>query len=173
MVFDGTPKEGLIAYSDSDWAMDLSNHHSITGYFFKLAGSTVSWLSKAQKTVALSSTEAEYMAISDCCHQAMWVINLFSKIGFHVMPMTICGNNQSSLFIGSNPVQEKWTKHIDICYHYICECSKNDKVSIVFIPGTDNPTNMFTKNLDWVKFEKFHKHLGLTFGPMKKHLTGA
>ena len=104
MVFDGTPKEGLIAYSDSDWAMDLSNLCSITGYFFKLAGSMVSWLLKAQKTVALSSTEAEYMAISNCCHQAIWIINLFSEIGFHITPMTICGNNQGSLFIGSNPV---------------------------------------------------------------------
>ena len=113
------------------------------------------------------------MAISDCCRQAMWIINLFAEIGFHVMPITICGNNQSSLFIGSNPVQEKWTKHIDIHYHYICECIKNDKVSVVFIPGTDNPANMFTKNLDQIKFEKFREHLGLTFGPTKKCLTGA
>ena len=80
MVFDGTHKKGLIAYSDSNWATDLSNHHSITGYFFKLAGSTVLWLLRAQKTVALSSTEAEYMAISDCCCQAMWIINLFAEI---------------------------------------------------------------------------------------------
>ena len=53
MVFDGAPKEGLIVYSDSNWAVDLSNCCSITGYFFKLAGSMVSWLSRAQKTVAL------------------------------------------------------------------------------------------------------------------------
>ena len=74
------------------------------------------------------------MAIFDCCHQAMWIINLFSEIGFHIMPMTICGNNQGSLFIGSNSVQEKWTKHIDICYHCICECIKNDKVSVILVP---------------------------------------
>ena len=113
------------------------------------------------------------MAISNCCHQAMWIINLFAEIGFHVTPITICGDNQGSLFIGSNPVQEKQTKHIDIHYHYIHECIENDKVSIVFIPGTDNPADMFTKNLDRVKFKKFHEHLGLTFRPMKKRLTGA
>jgi len=93
MVFDGKTNEGLIAHSDSDWAMDVNNCHSVTGYFFKLAGSLVSWLSRAQKTVALSSTEAEYMAISDCCCQAMWMTNLFGEIGFHVSPITICGNN--------------------------------------------------------------------------------
>jgi len=71
MVFDGKTNEGLIAHSDSDWAVDVNNRRSVTGYFFKLAGSSVSWLSRAQKTVTLSSIKAEYMAISDCCHQAM------------------------------------------------------------------------------------------------------
>ena len=71
MVFDSKTSEGLIAHSDSDWAVDVNNRRSVTGYFFKLAGSSVSWLSRAQKTVTLSSIKAEYMAISDCCHQAM------------------------------------------------------------------------------------------------------
>jgi len=119
MVFDGNTNKGLIVHSDSDWAADINNCCSITGYFFKLAGSSVSWLSQAQKTVALSSTKAEYMAISDCCQQAMWITNLFGEIGFPISLITICGNNQGSLFIGSNPVQEKQTKHIDIHYHYI------------------------------------------------------
>jgi len=71
MVFDGNTNEGLIAHSDSDWTADINNCCSITGYFFKLARSSVSWLSRAQNSVALSSTEAEYMAILDCCRQAM------------------------------------------------------------------------------------------------------
>jgi len=167
MVFDGNTNKGLIAHSDSDWATDINNHCSITGYFFKLARLLVSWLSQAQKTVALSSTKAEYMAISDCCWQAMWITNLFGEIGFPVSLITICGDNQGSLFIGSNPVQEKWTKHIDICYHYIRECIEDNKVSVVFIPGNDNLADMFTKNLDRLKFVKFREQLGLTFGPTK------
>ena len=165
MIFDGASNEGLIAHSDSDWAADTATHRSITGYFYKLAGSTVCWLSKAQKTVALSSTEAEYMAISDCCRQAMWITNLFGELGFHVSPITICGDNQGSIFIGSNPVQEKRTKHIDIRYHYIRECIDDNKVSVVFVPGNDNPADMFTKNLAQILFRKFREHLGLTFGP--------
>jgi len=167
MVFDGNTNDGLIVHSDSNWAADINNCCSITGYFFKLAGSSVSWLSRAQKMVALSSTEAEYMAISDCCQQAMWITNLFGEIAFPVSLITICGNNQGSLFIGSNPVQEKQTKHIDICYHYIRECIEDNKVSVVFIPGNDNPADMFTKNLDHLKFIKFWEQLGLTFGPSK------
>jgi len=119
--------------------MDINNRHSITGYFFKLARSSVSWLSQAQKTVALSSTKTEYMAISDCCQQAMWITNLFGEIGFPVSPITICGDNQGSLFISSNSVQEKQTKYIDIRYHYIRECIE----------------------------VKFWEQLGLTFGPSK------
>jgi len=85
----------------------------------------------------------------------MWMTNLFREIGFHVSPITICGNNQDSIFFGSNPVQEKQTKHIDIRYHYICECIEDNKVSVVFIPGNNNLADMFTKNLDHLKFAKF------------------
>ena len=65
LVFDGTSGKGLIAYTDSNWAADMIKHQSITGNFFKLAGGILAWQSQAQKTVALSSTEAKYMALSD------------------------------------------------------------------------------------------------------------
>jgi len=107
------------------------------------------------------------MVISDCCQQAMWITNLFGEIGFPILPITICSDNQGSLFISSNPVQEKQTKHIDIHYHYIRECIEDNKVSVVFVPGNDNLADMFTKNLDRVKFVKFQEQLGLTFGPSR------
>ena len=93
--------------------------------------------------------------------------NLFREIGFHVSLIMICGDNLGSIFIGSNPVQEKWIKHIDIRYHYIHECIKDNKVSVVFVPENDNLADMFTKNLDHLKFVKFREQLGLTFGPTK------
>ena len=71
MVFDGSHDAGLIAYTDSDWAADVIKRRSITGYFFKLAKGIFSWQSRAQKTVAHSSTEAEYMALSDTSRQAV------------------------------------------------------------------------------------------------------
>ena len=97
----------------------------------------------------------------------MWIINLFGEIGFPVSLITICGNNEGSLFIGSNLVQEKRTKHIDIHYHYIWECIEDNKVSVVFVPGNNNLADMFTKNLDRLKFVKFREQLGLIFGPSK------
>ena len=66
LVYDGDSQKGIYAYTDSDWAADKIKHQSITGYFFKIANGIFSWCTHAQKTVALSSTEAKYMAMSDC-----------------------------------------------------------------------------------------------------------
>ena len=82
-----------------------SIHKSQTGYFFQLAGASISWQSHAQKTIALSSTKAEYMALCDCCKQAKWIKTLLSKLGINVRPVPINGDNQGSIFLGSNPVQ--------------------------------------------------------------------
>jgi hypothetical protein len=163
IVYDGEKSEGLQAFTDSDWAADLIKRRSTTGYFVTLASSVVCWQSRLQKTVALSSTEAEYMALSDTCRQISWIQSLFGELGFTLTRIPICGDNQGSIFIGSNPVQERRTKHIDIRYHYIRECIEGDKVTVVFIPGSDNPADMFTKNLAAIKFTKFRDSLGIKF----------
>jgi len=128
-----------------------------------LASGIVCWQSCLQKTVVLSSTEAKYMAMLDTCQQITWIQSLFWELGYYLVPTPICGDNQGSIFIRSNPVQERWTKHIDICYHYICECIKDGKVSVYFIPGNENLANMFTKNLGAIDFLHFRKHLGIKF----------
>jgi len=163
VVYDGVRNEGLIAHTDSDWASNLIKHQSTTGFFTSLASSIVCWQSHLQKTVALSSTEAGYMAMLDTCQQIMWIQSLFQELGYDLAPTPICGDNQGSIFIGSNPVQEWQTKHIDIHYHYICECIKDGKVSVYFIPDNGNLANMFTKNLGAIDFLQFRKHLGIKF----------
>src|SRR5271168_2337604 len=117
------------------------------------------WQSRAQKTIALSSTEAEYMALSDCSRQAVWIKSLLSELGINVLPIHINGDNQGSIFIGSNPVQEKRFKHIDIRYHYIRQCIEDKKISLYFVPGSENPADMFTKNLGKLKFLQFRDQL--------------
>ena len=114
LVFDGASNEGLIAITDLDWATDKIRCRSQTGFFFMIAGPIFSWQSQAQKTVALSSTEAKYMALFNCSQQAVWIKSLLEELGIRVNPIHVNGNNQGSIFIGSNPVQEKRSKHIDI-----------------------------------------------------------
>jgi hypothetical protein len=163
LVYGKTADKGLMAYTDSDWAADKIWCQSVTGYFFKLADSIISWCSHAQKTVALSSTEAEYMALSNCSHQAVWIKTMIEELGIVFKTVPIYCDNQGASFIASNPVQESHTKHIDIRYHYICELVGAKKVETMFVPGEMNPAHMFTKNLQKVKFLKFRSQLGLDF----------
>jgi hypothetical protein len=135
----------------------------MTGFFVKLAGGIICWQSHLQKTVTLSSTEAEYMALSDMSHQIKWIQSLLSEPGYQIKCIPICTDNQGSIFIGCNPVQERRTKHIDIHYHYVHECIENKDVSVVFIEGKDNLADMFTKNLGTTLFLKFRDSLRITF----------
>jgi hypothetical protein len=163
LTYDGGAGQGLSATTDSDWAADVNNRRSQTGFFLRLAGGPISWSSRAQKTVALSSTEAEYMALSDCSRQVVWVRTLLGELGYQLRPIPICGDNQGSIFIASNPVTEKRSKHIDIRYHYIREVIRRKIVEVYFIEGEENPADILTKNLGHVKFQKFRAMLGLEF----------
>ena len=101
------------------------------------------------------------MALSDCSRQAMWIKSLLSELGLTLSAIPIY--NQGSIFIGSNPVQERRTKHIDIHYHYIRQCIEDRNIELMFIEGSNNPANMFFKNLGNIKFSKFRETLGLEF----------
>ena len=163
ITYSGESGQGLMACTDSDWASDHSDRKSQSGYFLKLAGGAISWTSRAQKTIALSSTEAEYMALSDCSRQVVWMHTLLGELGYHLHPIPICGDNQGSIFIASNPVTEKRSKHIDIRYHYIREVIERKLAEVFFIDGDKNPADLLTKNLGSVKFLLFRPEYGLRF----------
>ena len=78
-------------------------------------------------------------------------------------PFPVYGDNQGSIFIRSNPVQEIHTKHIDVKYHYVRECIAKKKIDMFFIPSEENTADIFTKNLGQIKFEKLQAQLGLEF----------
>ena len=163
LTYDGSSKEGLCAITNSDWASNNSTRRSQSGYFVKLAGGLISWTSRVQKNIALSFTEAEYMALSDCSRQVVWMHTLLGELGYHLRPIPICGDNQGSIFVASNPVTEKRSKHINIRYHYICEVIMQNLAKVFFINGDKNPTDLLMKNLGSVKFLKFRAMLGLEF----------
>ena len=163
LTYDGKTGQGLTAFCDSDWASDSQGRKSQSGYLLQLAGGAISWTSRAQRTIALSSTEAEYMALSDCSRQVVWMHTLLGELGYHLKPVPICGDNQGSIFIASNPVTEKRSKHIDIRYHYIREVIERKLAELFFIDGDKNPADLLTKNLGSVKFLTFRPEYGLRF----------
>jgi hypothetical protein len=160
--YKGKESEGFIAYADADWAGDVNSRKSVTGYVIKLAGGPVSWLSRKQKTIVLSSTEAEYMCISDTSRQVSWIQSLLGEIGFNISEISICGDNQGALFLASNPTQEHRSKHIDIRYHYIRECVETKKIVLYYVPTDKQVADIMTKCLSHDKFTKFRSQLGIS-----------
>ena len=136
-----------MACANSDWASNPVDQQSTTGYMVKLTDGIFSWNSRAQHTVALSSTEAEYMSLSDTSQQLVWIKLLLIELGIDLGPIPLCGDNQGSIFMALNPVQKCRIKHIDIRFHYVHKIVEQHKVELFFISSTENPVDMFTKNL--------------------------
>ena len=90
---------GLCAFVDTDWASDSHTHQSTTGFMMMLAGGIVFWNTHAQKTVVMSSTEAEYTSLSDGCRQLVWTNSLLKELHLDLAPLPLCGDNQGSIFM--------------------------------------------------------------------------
>jgi len=103
------------------------------------------------------------MALSDTCRQLVWIQNLFGELCINLRSIPLCGDNQGSIFIASNAVQEKQTKHIDIRYHYIREVVESGKVKLYFVKTAENYADIFTKNLSRDKYLKCRSTLGISF----------
>ena len=152
----------LQGYADADWGGDLDTRRSTTGYLFRVYGGVVAWKSRRQPTVALSTTEAEYMALSDAARHMIWTHKALLELNQHYEPILHADSN-GAINLSKNQIISQRSKHIDIWYHYICEVIDKGFVKIFFIDGNDNPADLFTKNLGRVKFEKFRAQLGLEF----------
>src|SRR5580692_6685887 len=111
----------------------------------------------------MSSTEAEYMSLSDGCRQLVWMDSLLKELHLNLTPIPFCGDNQGSIFMAQNPVTEKHSKHIDVHFHYIHEVVTSGKVELFFVNGEENTADMFTKNLGHIKFKNHRSQLGLEF----------
>ena len=115
-----------------------------------------------QKTVARSSTEAEYMALSEACSEVAWLTSLQREIGFGTTsPTPLVSDSQGGIFLAINPAHDRRLKHVDIRYHFIREYVESKKVSIVYISTEDMIADILTKPLGRVKYKKFRAQLGL------------
>ena len=101
------------------------------------------------------------MALSDTSRQICWIQNLFSELNFGLGAMSLSGDNQGSIFLASNPIQEHRTKHIDIRHHYIRQCVEDKKVKLYFVPTNEQLADIQTKNLTFDLFSNIQDKLGL------------
>ena len=115
-----------------------------------------------QKTVARSSTEAEYMALSEACSEVAWLTSLQKEIGYaQTSPTPLVSDNQGGIFLAINPAHDRRLKHVDIRYHFIREFVESKRVDIVYISTNEMTANILTKSLGRIKFELHRDSLGI------------
>ncbi|KAG8482498.1 hypothetical protein CXB51_024223 [Gossypium anomalum] len=149
----GRIKDGVIGYVDADFAEDLDRRRSITGYIFIIGGCAISWKATLQTTVASSTTEAEYMAITEACKEAIWLQGLFSELNEDLQISTVFCNSQSAIFLTKDQMFHQRTKHIDVRYHFVRDVITRGDIVVSKISIHKNPADMMTKSLPITKFE--------------------
>ena len=128
----------LVGYSDNDFAGDMDDRKSTSGYVFFMGSSIVSWGSLKQKTVALSSCEVEYIAAMTAACQGIWLNRLISELkGVEEKPWTLLIDNQSGITLSKNPVHHSRTKHIDTRYHFIQQCIEEKRTAVAYVKSED------------------------------------
>ena len=145
----------LSGYSDANYARDIDTRRSTSGFIFMLAGAPISWQSCAQATVALSSTDSEYIAFAGAAQEAVWLLQVLREFKFGMnSPVVVYEDNQSTIKLVENPVFHKRSKHVDIKYHFVRELVENKTLAIQYVPTVDNLADIFTKPLVFSVFTK-------------------
>ena len=148
----------FIAYSDADWAGDPDDHKSTSGYLFQMCGGAVSWRSKKQSSVVLSTAEAEYIALASTAQEAVWLRQLTTELGSGLTEATtIFEDNQAAISMSKNPQYHGRAKHISIKYHFIREQVNNGIVTLKYYLTRDMLVDMLTKGLHRDQFMKLRK----------------
>jgi len=137
-----------LAYVDADYGGCRDTRRSTSGYIFTMAGGAVTWSSKRQAMVALSTVEAEYVAMSRCAQQMVWMQTWLDEVEIeHVMPGVIKGDSRGAIALAKNTKDHGKVKHIDIRHHYIRELVKSEVILFEQIPSAENLADLFTKPL--------------------------
>ena len=163
----------LKGFCDSDWAGDKSDSKSTSGYLFKLSGAAICWKSRKQNLIALSSTEAEYIALTEAAKEASWLRELYQEICLRMNlnktmlqgSIPIYADNQAAIQMAKVPRFHERTKHIRIRYHYVRSAIESNIITLDYIPTTANPADILTKALSRNLHESHLLRLGLCYFP--------
>eukprot|EP00253_Pinus_taeda_P016724 PITA_16724 len=145
-----------------DWAGDLDQRRSTSGYVFNLFGGAVSWMSKKQSVVALSTTEVEYMAATHASKEAVWLQRLCSSMGLVQGAIRMDCDSQSAIFLAKNPAYHSKTKHIDVQYHFVRDMIEEKRVLLVKVDTLKNTADALTKSVSSEKFSWCRETIGVS-----------
>ena len=161
--------KGLQGYSDADWAGDTESRRSTSGYaFLMMSSGCISLKSKKQRTVALLSTEAEYMALSEAAQEAVWLKTFLSELGETSISdaVKIYEDNQGSIALAENSAFHKRTKHIDTRYHFVREKVEDNAVILEYVSTLDMLADIMKKPIPATQFCVLRSKLGIQASPI-------
>ncbi|KAK8942669.1 hypothetical protein KSP39_PZI009511 [Platanthera zijinensis] len=167
----GTPNLGLwyprsndselIGFSDADFAGSKDDRKSTSGTCQFLGRRLISWSSKKQNCVVISTAESEYISAGSCCAQLLWIKNQFEDYNMKFQNIPLFCDSSSAIAIANNPVSHSRTKHIELRYHFIREHVENGDIDLQYVSTDRQVADIFTKPLDESKFSFFKTELGL------------
>ena len=151
----------LIGYADSDYAGCKVDRKSTSGTCQFLGRSLVSWTSKKQNSVALSTAEAEYISAGSCCAQLLWMRQTLRDYGINLKSVPLLCDNESAIKIANNPVQHSRTKHIDIRHHFLRDHVSKSDIDLSHVRTEKQLADIFTKPLDELRFCELRNELNI------------
>ncbi|KAK2373796.1 hypothetical protein QL285_074807 [Trifolium repens] len=152
----------LVGWSDSDYARDLDDRKSTSGYVFMLGTNAISRSSKKQPIVTLSTTEVEFVAAASCACQCIWLRSILSHLRIVQASSTViyCDNN-SSIKLSKNSIMHGRCKHIDVRFHFLRDLTKDDVAELKHCKSQDQLANLMTMPLKLEAFCKLRESLGM------------
>lgn len=156
----------LVGYSDSDYARDVDDRKSTSGFLFLLSSGAVSWSSRKQPIVTLSTTEAEFLAAASCACQAIWLRRIMEQLG-HKQPSAtiIYCDNSSTIKLSRNPVMHGRSKHIDVRFHFLRDLTRDEVVKLEYCQTQEQLADLMTKPLKLDAFERMRTLMGICKNP--------
>ena len=163
LLYKKADSSTCIGFSDSDWAGDADDRKSTSGYIFQVGGTAISWKSRKQSCVALSTAEAEYIALSQAAQEAIWLRQLNTDLqGESPPPTVVYEDNQAAICMSKNPESHGRSKHIEIKYHFIREQVTKKNIEVKYCQTENMVADMLTKGLGKERFEKLRMLAGIS-----------
>lgn len=151
----------LYGVVDADWGANMMDRRSYSGFAFILSGAAICWQARKQKTVSLSSTESEYLALSEATKEALYLKELLNEIGLKCESVQIYNDSQSAQKLATNFGFHSRTKHIDVRHHFIKQKIQEGEIEIEYMPTEEMPADVLTKGLSVNKHNQCIEALGM------------
>ena len=152
----------MLGYCDSDWGASIDDRRSVSGTVFTIAGGAVTWQAQKQKSVALSTVEAEYMAACLATKDAVWLRAFLVGLGLSASaPTNILCDSQGAIALTKNPEHHQRSKHIDLRYHFVREQVTGGAIALVYTSTSDMVADQLTKPLSKEMHNRCIRGMGL------------